>query len=139
VPFRGANCSDAAGSELGYEEILRRLGGGHATSPRQWDANQGAPYFNTVEPTRGGRAAEGRAGAREADGPAGGAEGQVVQYWFDDPQSLKAKYKLARAAGLRGVGPYTFADVASKTDPMYLAFDAFLLPFVEAERANVKR
>lgn len=135
VPFRGANCSDAAGSEVGYDEILRRLGGANATTPRRWDANQGAPYFNTLEPARGARAAERRAESRAGAGPGGGAEGQVVQYWFDDPQSLTAKYTFARAAGLRGVGPYTFADVVSKADPMYLAFDAFLLPLQKEDVA----
>jgi spore germination protein YaaH len=112
---------------VGHDEIVRRLNSDNATTPRLWDANQGAPYFNTLEPATG--AADGRA-------EGGGAEGRVVQYWYDDVESLAAKYAFARVAGLRGVGPYTFTDVASKADPMYRAFDAFLLPPSTEERAT---
>lgn len=100
VPFRGVNCSDAAGSEVGVAEILARLG--PSPSGRRWDANQAAPSFNTVE------------------------KGVTVQYWYDDVQSLTLKYSLAARLGLRGVGPFTFTDTH---DPaMYRALDAFLAP-----------
>jgi len=118
VAFRGVNCSDAAGSEVGYKEILRRLGSGGAATARRWDANQGAHYFNAVE-----------------DGGGEGTEPGVVQYWYDDARSLAAKYAYARAAGLRGVGPYTFTDVARKEDPMYTALDHFLIGEGEASVA----
>ena len=71
---------------------------------RQWDGNQQAPYFNTVE------------------------EGATVQYWYDDAQSLRLKYAYARTAGLRGVGPYTYGDVPLSDAEMWRAFDAFLSP-----------
>eukprot|EP00326_Haptolina_ericina_P002133 CAMPEP_0181224258 /NCGR_PEP_ID=MMETSP1096-20121128/31020_1 /TAXON_ID=156174 ORGANISM="Chrysochromulina ericina, Strain CCMP281" /NCGR_SAMPLE_ID=MMETSP1096 /ASSEMBLY_ACC=CAM_ASM_000453 /LENGTH=272 /DNA_ID=CAMNT_0023317307 /DNA_START=32 /DNA_END=850 /DNA_ORIENTATION=- len=98
-PFRGVNCSDAAGGEVALDEILTKQEG--STTGRLWDAYQGASYFNTIE---------------------GGA---TVQYWYDDVLSLRPKYAYARSLGLRGVGPFTFTDTG---DPaMYEAFDAFLL------------
>jgi len=101
VPFRGVNCSDAAGSEVGYEAIVAKLP--LSTSGRQWDSYQGAAFFNTVE-----------------------GDGTTVQYWYDDEQSLRPKYAQARALGLLGVGPFTFTDTTSPS--MYEAFDAFLQP-----------
>ena len=77
VPFRGINCSDAAGSEVGLSDILSRLP--KSTTGRRWDDYQAAPYFNTVE------------------------GGTTVQYWYDDVQSLTPKYARARELGLRGV------------------------------------
>lgn len=100
VPFRGINCSDAAGSEVGIQDIIDKLT--HSTTGRLWDAYQGAAFFNTVE------------------------NGGTVQYWYDDVQSLVPKYSHARAMGLRGVGPFTFTDTEDKA--MYEAFDAFLNP-----------
>ena len=98
VPFRGINCSDAAGSEVAISGLLTLLP--NSTTGRRWDPYQAAAYFNTVE------------------------DGTVVQHWYDDVESLRPKYAHARALGLRGVGPFTFTDTQ---DPaMYKAFDAFL-------------
>ena len=100
VPFRGINCSDAAGGEVAISSLLTLLP--NSTTGRQWDTYQAAAYFNTVE------------------------DGTVVQHWYDDVESLRPKYAHARALGLRGVGPFTFTDTL---DPaMYEAFDAFLKP-----------
>ena len=99
VPFRGINCSDAAGGEVGYASLIAMLP--NSSTGRRWDAYQGAAWFNTV-----------------------GDDGAVSQHWYDDVQSLSPKYAYARAQGLRGVGPYTFGDT---TEPaMFEAFDAFL-------------
>lgn len=46
-PFRGVNCSDAAGTEVPVSSMLQRLA--NSTTGLQWDESQGAPYFNTVE------------------------------------------------------------------------------------------
>lgn len=108
VPFRGVNCSDAAGSEHGYAEILAQMV--NSTTGRRWDQNQGSPWFNAVEYAANG------SGRRV-----------LAQYWYDDVQSLVPKYQLARRLGLRGVGPYTFS-ANDGTATMYEAFDAFLLP-----------
>ena len=109
VPFRGVNCSDAAGREIPYSNIMQSLAAPSSTG-RQWDSNQGAPYFNAVEPTDG-------------------APASTVQYWYDDPQSLAAKYAHARQVGVRGVGPFTFTDAPLVTQPkMWASLDAFLKP-----------
>ena len=100
VPFRGINCSDAAGGEVGIEGIQAKLAS--STTGRLWEAYQGAAYFNTVE------------------------NGTTVQYWYDDVQSLTPKYAHARELGLLGVGPFTFVDTTDQA--MYDALDAFLLP-----------
>ena len=75
-----------------------------STTGAQWDANQGANYFNTVE------------------------GGVTVQYWYDDARSLRPKYAAARKAGLRGVGPFEYGDVPPSHEDVWAAFDAFLLP-----------
>jgi len=98
VPFRGVNCSDAAGSEVALEGILMKQK--NSTTGRLWDAYQGAAFFNSVE------------------------NGSVVQYWYDDVKSLAPKYAHAKSLGLLGVGPFTFTDTKDQT--MYDAFDAFL-------------
>jgi di-N-acetylchitobiase len=88
IPFRGVNCSDAAGSEHDYLAIRQLvLSGINVTRPVSYDSNTGSPFFNTVE------------------------SGTVVQYWYDDPASLRPKYGWAKEKGLRGVGPYAFGMV----------------------------
>ena len=105
-PFRGVNCSDAAGSEVGVSVIMQRLKA-NSTTGRLWDKSQGAPFFNTVE------------------------KGGTVQYWYDDVSSLTPKYDYAKQAGVRGVGPYSFGNVnlldARARSGFYEAFDAFLV------------
>eukprot|EP00966_Prymnesium_polylepis_P175470 4060648-Prymnesium_polylepis.1 len=102
VPFRGVNCSDAAGVEVGYMHIMNlldrdvcppglgtrcavvRTGGG--ALPR-WDASTQSPYFNYR------------------------ADGELRQMWFDDPTSSGLKYAAAMRLGVRGVGPFTWDDL----------------------------
>ena len=44
------------------------------------------------------------------------ADGTVHQIWFDDPQSLRVKYQIAKDAGFRGTGPFTFDDLGYDSD-----------------------
>lgn len=92
VPFRGVNCSDAAGSEVGFDSILPKLNS--STTGRQWDTSTSSVWFNAVESTASG-------------------EKETVQYWYDDPESLALKYAVATNNGLRGTGPYTYSDAGS--------------------------
>jgi len=68
VPFRGCNCSDAAGKEFAYKDVLemenKSLTGTH------WDNISKTPFFETLE------------------------DGQIYQVWFDNPTSLTTKYKV---------------------------------------------
>eukprot|EP00929_Paragymnodinium_shiwhaense_P089053 TRINITY_DN49311_c0_g1_i1.p1 TRINITY_DN49311_c0_g1~~TRINITY_DN49311_c0_g1_i1.p1 ORF type:complete len:407 (-),score=59.33 TRINITY_DN49311_c0_g1_i1:78-1298(-) len=93
VPFRGVNCSDAAGSEVQFMDIMNLLDNGvcppktgtkcEVTTAVRWDTSTQSPYFNFV-----------------VDGK------QVYQMWFDNATSSALKYQAAARLGVRGVGPY---------------------------------
>jgi spore germination protein YaaH len=60
----------------------------------------------------------------------------VYQYWFDDPTSLRAKYKFAREKGLLGIGPFVFNNldpIEAKEDAMKMwsSFDEFFVDLEE--------
>ena len=110
VPFRGVNCSDAAGIEVAYSDIQHVL---RSTNPSvtgglRRDSNTGSLFFNAV-----------------------GDDNVVFQYWFDDPVSLEAKYDWARNRGLGGVGPFVFrnldpVDASDDAVTMWSTFDVFV-------------
>ena len=104
VPFRGVNCSDAAGSEMPYAFIGGALINAVASG---WDESMSAPWMNLIE-----------------------GSNVTVQYWYDDPRSLSLKYAFAKQAGLRGVGPFTWDDLDIAYFPdqaaMWGAFASFL-------------
>jgi len=112
VPFRGVNCSDAAGIEVGYariREVLRSVDPNMSGLRR--DSNTGDPYFNSIEPDENGKKT-------------------VYQYWFDDPTSLRNKYRFAREKGLLGIGPFVFnnldpAEAEEDSKEMWSSFDEF--------------
>ena len=89
VPFAGVNCSDAAGSEVEYGDIMALLDAGRNSTAVRWDESTSSPYFNAV----------------------GADDGVVYQYWFDSPRSIALKVQYARRVGLRGVGPFAFDQV----------------------------
>jgi di-N-acetylchitobiase len=78
VPFRGVNCSDAAGKEYNYDDVLDYLQ--NSTTGRLWNEATLSPYFNFMV----------------GDEP--------HQMWYDDPESLLYKYQYAVRTKLRGVG-----------------------------------
>jgi di-N-acetylchitobiase len=80
VPFRGVNCSDAAGRQYDYGFIHTLV----ETIPQnyRWNASSATPYLSYLNPDTN----------------------QTYQIQFDDPMSLKMKYDLAAKMGLRGVG-----------------------------------
>jgi Di-N-acetylchitobiase len=113
VPFRGVDCSDAAGWEVPYSNLMDELyRQNNSTEPlMKRDYYMDASYFNSLKKQN---------------------DGQMVvhQSWFDDPTSMRHKFSLARAMGLRGIGPYTFGDLNPTSQPiesseMWSAFDAF--------------
>ncbi|KAM6963275.1 di-N-acetylchitobiase [Aplochiton taeniatus] len=79
VPFRGAPCSDAAGRQIPYGQIMKQVNG--SMSGRLWDRQQRAPYYNYKD-----------------------QKGQIHQVWYDDPDSICAKADLVHSKGLRGIG-----------------------------------
>ncbi|XP_063056328.1 di-N-acetylchitobiase-like [Engraulis encrasicolus] len=79
VPFRGAPCSDAAGRQIPYSDMMKQVNS--SMSGRIWDKKQQAPYYNYKA-----------------------AGGQVHQVWYDDPQSISLKAAYVTKLGLRGIG-----------------------------------
>ena len=82
IPFRGCNCSDAAGREVPFGGIVQILNQWKAK--RKWDDAAESPYFNY-----------------------GPVEGHMYQVRYDDPNSLQRKYAEARRMGLAGVGMWS--------------------------------
>lgn len=112
VPFRGVNCSDAAGVEIAYASILqvynnmttRKV---HETGGIRRDDYMDAAYMNHVI-----------------------ENGTVYQFWFDDAKSMRDKFAWAKSMSLGGVGPFVFDDLDPVAFPkesreMWSAFDAF--------------
>jgi di-N-acetylchitobiase len=78
VPFRGANCSDAAGKQIPYS-FINDLLLTRTESGRKWDEGSQSPYFDYIDMTN-----------------------QKHQVWYDDPKSLGIKLQYAVQAGLKG-------------------------------------
>lgn len=80
VPFRGVNCSDAAGSQITYSTIQDLLITRTDTG-RQWHTPSLSPFFWYND-----------------------QYGNVHQVWYDDPSSLSIKYRYALEYGkLKGI------------------------------------
>lgn len=92
VPFRGVNCSDAAGHEINYSYIMASLLPKSSTG-RIWDRETLSPRFNFVNNTI------------------------TYQIWYDDPESLALKYNISTYHGLRGVGMWNADAVDFAIDP----------------------
>ncbi|KAA8589550.1 hypothetical protein FQN60_012915 [Etheostoma spectabile] len=92
VPFRGAPCSDAAGTQKTYKWIMKQVNS--SLSGRLWDDKQQAPYFNYKD-----------------------QKGQIHQVWYDDPQSICPKAELVKSKGLRGIGMWN-GNILDYSDEM---------------------
>eukprot|EP00760_Papus_ankaliazontas_P019488 PhM_4_TR18029/c1_g1_i1/m.93039/K12310/CTBS; Di-N-acetylchitobiase len=122
VPFRGVNCSDAAGAQISYADIMNEIDTYKYVV--QYDSYQQAPSYAVTEVPKDPKNSINVPTPR--------------QQWYDNPDSLKAKYTYAAQRGLRGVGPFTFSDVdptgtrtnnpkaPAQAREMWAAFDAFL-------------
>ena len=81
VPFRGVNCSDAAGRQYCYSDIMSKFLP-QAIDGRHFDQKSKSPYFQYKD---------------ESDG-------RIHQVWYDDPESLKIKYDyIIKEAKMRGL------------------------------------
>jgi len=111
VPFRGCPCSDAAGREIELKTVMTRLA--TALDGRHWDDQLKSPYFTY----RSGQFNLRQEHTPKADGT---WPFPVHQVWYDDPESLGYKYRLAKGMGLRGIGmfmadfPDYFGDEAAR-------------------------
>ncbi|KAJ8376412.1 hypothetical protein SKAU_G00069920 [Synaphobranchus kaupii] len=79
VPFHGAPCSDAAGRQVPYSDMMKQIKS--SMSGRMWNEVQDAPYYNYKT-----------------------KDGQVHQVWYDDPESISLKAAYASERGLWGIG-----------------------------------
>lgn len=94
VPFRGVNCSDAAGTQINYYDLIKLVK--NSTTGRIWDLTTLSPYFIYKDPSTG----------------------ILHQVWYDDPESLTLKYQQAVDLNLRGVGMWNAECVDYlSTDP----------------------
>ena len=93
VPFQGAPCSDAAGTEIAFVDAVRLLNA--SSTGRRWNATFDSAWFNHVD-------------ARS---------NRTAQTWMDDLESLRLKYAFAAELGMRGVGMWT-ADFLDYSAPI---------------------
>jgi di-N-acetylchitobiase len=103
VPFRGVNCSDAAGSEHSFGEVRALVNGNKITSPVFRDSYLNVPYFNYKDD-----------------------DGKVWQFWYDDSESLGVIYRYVKDMNLGGTGPYRFdqLDLANNAEESRAMFAA---------------
>lgn len=104
VPFRGVNCSDAAGKQVGYADIQDLILSRSAKA--EWDQDSASFFFN-YEDTLGDK----------------------HQVWFDDVQSLKQKYEFASAENLNGIAIWNsdlldFSDILRAQQESKAMWDA---------------
>ena len=79
VPYQGAPCSDAAGTQIEYRQVMRLLHE-NSTDGSHWNAAAKAPYFDYYDHV-----------------------GHRHQVWYDNPTSLALKYELVQKLGMRGI------------------------------------
>ncbi|ETO05658.1 hypothetical protein RFI_31736 [Reticulomyxa filosa] len=119
VPFRGYNCSDAAGNENDYADLMLLIDKKLNNTEIRLDANTQSPFFNYMFDSISGNE----------------ATVQVFQVWFDNAASLAKKYEYAKSVNIRGVGPYTFSSLyktyseieLERAQQIWSAFDTFFL------------
>eukprot|EP01060_Flectonema_neradi_P005074 TRINITY_DN1336_c1_g1_i1.p1 TRINITY_DN1336_c1_g1~~TRINITY_DN1336_c1_g1_i1.p1 ORF type:complete len:405 (+),score=93.68 TRINITY_DN1336_c1_g1_i1:57-1217(+) len=89
--WRGVSCSAIHNTvEVHFSDVMLMLP--NSTTGRQWNNYTQTPYFNYVA-----------------------ADGSVHQLWYDDAESLQAKYELVRKTMIRGTGPFQFLDLDYST------------------------
>ena len=92
VPFRGVNCSDAAGQQVEFADIQDLIRSRDATVQRDEDS---ASFFFNYEDTVGGK----------------------HQVWYDNVESLTQKYEFASDENLNGLAIWN-SDTLDYSDIM---------------------
>lgn len=93
VPFRGVNCSDAAGTQVSYPWIMEEIR--KSTARVRWNATLESPYFMYKN--------------RETL--------QMHQVWYDNPDSLDLKFIYASSKNLRGLAVWNFDQLDYSDSP----------------------
>ncbi|XP_069837630.1 di-N-acetylchitobiase-like [Dendropsophus ebraccatus] len=92
-PFRGAECSDAVGTQVPYRTIMKQVN--DSLTGRLWDDVQKAPFYNYKD-----------------------TKGNIHQVWYDDPQSISLKAAYIKKLGLRGIGMWNGDLLDYSDDPI---------------------
>lgn len=92
VPFRGVNCSDAAGTQRPYTDIRDLIR--TATAFVQWNASLQSPFFNYKTHSS-----------------------EQHQVWFDNTESLSLKYAWAAQNQLKGLAFWNIDSVSYSDSP----------------------
>ncbi|NWH80531.1 DIAC acetylchitobiase, partial [Piaya cayana] len=79
VSFHGAPCSDAAGRQVPYKDIMKQVNS--SLTGLLWDEIQEAPFYEYKD-----------------------SQGRFHQVWFDDPRSISLKAEYVKRLGLSGIG-----------------------------------
>ena len=113
------DCSDAAGWEVPYSNLLDEFYNQNNSDTLTRDSYMDASFFNSIKKSHTDTTTM-----------------TVHQSWFDDATSMRHKFSLARSMGLRGVGPYTFGDLNPTLQPresseMWSTLDALFLDEVQ--------
>eukprot|EP01119_Soliformovum_irregulare_P008570 TRINITY_DN21683_c0_g1_i1.p1 TRINITY_DN21683_c0_g1~~TRINITY_DN21683_c0_g1_i1.p1 ORF type:complete len:368 (-),score=51.46 TRINITY_DN21683_c0_g1_i1:45-1148(-) len=87
VPFRGVNCSDAAGVQHDFNIVMNTEW--TRSNGSKWDELARSPYYNYID-----------------------SAGKHHQVWYDDPRSISLKVDLMRSLDLRGVAMWNADEVA---------------------------
>ncbi len=93
VPFRGVNCSDAAGSQINYSLLREEIR--KSTATVHWNATLASPYFMYKHQSTH----------------------QVHQVWYDNPESLQLKFIYAKTQSLRGLAVWEFDQLDYSDSP----------------------
>ncbi len=130
TPFRGAPCSDAAGRQVCFGEIQRFFRPYSNTTSRPYNTTSRGQYNTTIKHTPTTKtvnyttsvATTSTTSTTTSTTPIAcenaswdgvqhaqyarcvDTHGNAYQLWYDDPNSLRAKYGLAVKYGLLGVG-----------------------------------
>ncbi|EGC36663.1 hypothetical protein DICPUDRAFT_47033 [Dictyostelium purpureum] len=106
--YLGCNCTDAVGNEVNYDLIMDMLQDDSIKkSPLGWDRDLQSPFFNFIDPSTNSK----------------------HQMWFDNPESLEYKVKMARKYELRGVSVWNIDQLNThnqkQSDPMWESLGIF--------------
>uniref|UniRef100_UPI00398EBB6D di-N-acetylchitobiase-like n=1 Tax=Pristiophorus japonicus TaxID=55135 RepID=UPI00398EBB6D len=91
IPFRGAPCSDAAGRQIPYKEIMKQVH--KSITGRFWDDDQKAPYYIYM------------------------VNNTYHEVWYDDPRSISIKAAIVTRLKLRGIGMWNGDLLDYSADP----------------------
>eukprot|EP01084_Bolivina_argentea_P105467 188868_1 len=111
--FMGYNCSDGIGQTKSYAFIMDIIDQKYNITQIQMDRNTRSPYFNYQN----------------------NINAYVYQVWFDNANSLRSKYMLAKSYELKGIGPFHLNDIIYTNSEkekergieMWTALDSFFL------------